>query len=175
MSTVNVAPGARMVFDDAAAQRVIAKIENAAVRATVTELDVYLGVIGDSAHALWYKQVDKKTGLSGQISGGVIAVSDTKIRGIVGTSDTRREKGKPLIVYIRRPGPLSTKRRPVRESEKNALRAAGKRVPKYIEYPNPKASDYGYLATELINKPANAGKRELRKVIRAQIVALYRR
>jgi len=177
MSTTTVAPGARLVFDDAALARVLAKVENAAIRGAFGEVDVYISVVADSAKAQWYKQVDRDTGKSGDISGGVVAVTDTRIRAVIGTSDTRRggKGGKPAIFYIHRPGPLSTKRRLLRESEVIALRAAGKRVPKYVYFPNPKASDGAFLVPELINKPANAGKRALKAAIRAAIIAQYRR
>jgi hypothetical protein len=174
VSTTTVAPGAKLVFDDAALARVLDKIENAVVRATVGELDVYLSVIGDSARVQWYQQVDRKTGKSGDISGGVTTVTETRIRAVIGSSDTRKEKGKSVLFFIRRPGPLSTKRRLARENEKERARQEGRPVPKYITYPNPKASDGAYLVAELINKPANEGKRELRKAIKAQIRANYR-
>jgi hypothetical protein len=177
MSTTTVAPGTRMVFDDAALARVLDKVENAAIRGTFAELDVYLSVIADAARSQWYRQVDRDTGKSGDISGGVVAVSDTKIRGTIGTSDIRRggKGGKPAIFYIHRPGPLSWKRRDVRESERDAYRAAGKPVPRYIYYPNPKRGDGAFLVAELINKPANAGKRELKAAVRRAIIEQYRR
>ena len=177
MSTTTVAPGARLVFDDAALARVLSQVENAAIRGAFTEVDVYLSVVADAARSQWYREVDRDTGKSGDITGGVVSVSPTRIRAAIGTSDTRRDKkkGKPVIFYVHRPGPLSDKRRAPRPNEVDALKAAGKRVPKYIYYPNPKRSDGAYLVVELINKPVNAGKRELKTAIRRAIVAQYRR
>lgn len=176
MSTVTVAPGARMAFDDAALARVLSKVENAVARATFTELDVYLSVIADSARLQWYQQVDRDTGKSGDIEGGVVAVSPTRIRGVIGSTDTRKGKGgKAVIFYVRRPGPLSTKRRAPRQADLDRARAEGKRPPRWVSYPNPKASDGRFLVPELITKPANAGKRLVKQTIKREIVAQFRR
>ena len=177
MSRINVAPGARLVFDDAALARVLDKVQNATIRGVFQELDVFLSVTADAARSQWYREVDRETGRSGDITGGVVSVTDDRIRAAIGTGDTRKDKkhGKPVVFYVHRPGPLSTKRRAPRPSEVEALKAAGKRVPRYIYYPNPKAGDGAFLVTELINKPVNEGKRMLKSAIRAAIIAQYKR
>ena len=127
-------------------------------------------VRGDAA-ARWYGAdgVTRKTGLSGQIR--VVETVDLakgEVRVSVGSADKRTSGGKPVPVYVHRPGRLSEVRVPVSSREwfaaPKSARAnfkAGPNDPKGTSPPylfplNPKAADGKKLIDELLKKPLKA-------------------
>ena len=124
-------------------------------------------VRGDAA-ARWYGAdgVTRKTGLSGQIR--VVETVDLakgEVRVSVGSADKRTSGGKPVPVWVRRPGRLSVVRVPVSAREwfgaPESMRANFKAGPNdppgtsppYLFAPNPKASDGKKPIDELVKKP----------------------
>lgn len=131
----------------------LAEWARAAVDEGERELVQQLVTIGDEeaskARGLWYQQVDRRTGKSGDIQ-SVLVLSDTEARVSVGSTDTRVAGRKPVPLWVHRPGPFSVKHRSATEAE--TTKGKGKRV----TYPNPKASDGKFLVVELIRKPVRA-------------------
>jgi hypothetical protein len=163
----------RMSADFAA---IMERIEGGAQAATVQQTYALVSSVAADAESAWYRQVDRETGKSGNIS------ADWTERGAllsfrIGNSDQRRDKrsGKPILFFIHRPGPFSTKERATTETERQRMREAGQPVLGKRKYPNPKASDGRNLLAELITKPANAMKRNLMQRLGNDIVRAIER
>lgn len=64
--------------------------------------------VASTAFFEWYQQVQERTGKSGKII-ATLEVKQDSVIVKVGSTDTRVAKnGKPVVVYVRRPGALST-------------------------------------------------------------------
>lgn len=131
--------------------------------------------VADSARRAWYGPggVRKVTGKSGDIQVREIVNLDTgDVRVSVGSTDDRISGGKPVPVFVRRPGRLSLVRQPVTREQwfatPKALRANFKSTrndppgtsPPYIFVPNPDASDGKKQLNELVKKPTRKGIRK---------------
>lgn len=158
-------------FDD-----IVRRIEDAVQGATVRETYAMVALVADDAASSWYRQVDKRTGDSGTVR-AAWREKGTRLHFEIGNDDSRKDpkSGKPALFFIHRPGPFSKKRRAATPSEQDAIFKRDGRYAKYVLYPNPKASDGAYLLSELIKKPANAGRRKLTARLARTIVAAIER
>lgn len=183
-------PGARVTIG-AELQRALDQIEDAAVRAVSKAVVREAEAVAVGAEAAWYDHVARRTGRSGRFASGLRVRGDT-ISGVVETLDNRTagKTGKPVVYYVKRPGPLSTVERKLTRDEYAALmkdyRASGK-LPEGFEAaidangrpnavkkraPNPKASDGKPLLPELVTKPGRAAAKRLARTLGAEIAAL---
>lgn len=124
----------------------------------VRRLEAEAEAVAEEARGFWYRQVDKETGLSGDIQ-VVTTVSDTEVRVGIGSTDRRTagKTGKPLPVMVHRPTARSLKRVEVTRADyfKAPERLRHFEDGKfYLDSPNPLASDGKYLLQELVRKPA---------------------
>lgn len=152
-----------------------------------------------AAHARqeWYgpNGVREVTGKSGDIQ-VVTTVSEHEVRVSVGSTDTRRVQtkrrdgrefaGKPVVVYVHRPGPLAMRRVEVtRERWFRALRD-GRRVFRaplegegsddagrgwFLLESDPRANDGKFLLTELVRKPVLAWRKRFPPEITRSLAA----
>lgn len=171
MSTETIRNGEVTLKMNADFARIIGRIEDGAQAATVQQTYALVSLVADDARADWYRQVDKETGASGTVSAGW-QERGTRLSFRIGNSDARKDKksGKPILFYVHRPGPFSTKDRRATETEKQRARDMGQRAPSRVKYPNPKASDGRFLLAELITLPANAMRRKLMQRLGRDIV-----
>jgi hypothetical protein len=118
------------------------------------------------AERQWYQDVHERTGRSGRIDTST-TISPTEVRVTIGSTDTRRAGGKPLPVYIHRPGPFSQKSRRATAAEAAQQLAAGMSPKRawWVRYDNPKAGDGKYLVPELLVRPT----RKRLKIISARL------
>jgi len=114
-----------------------------------------------SASSRWYQQVRRRTGKSGQIVSTLEIRDDSAIVKVGSTDDRIGKGGKPSVVFVRRPGVLSTIERPATDAEYHARRSAGMKPGEayWVRQPNPLASDGGYLLLELVRRPFRTGVR----------------
>lgn len=140
-----------------------------AVEATAIELmERQAQSVAREAEQQWYQQVNKDTGQSGNIT-TVTTVTDKSVRVDVGSLDRRMVGGKPLIVYIHRPAPISIVYESVSPAEfwKTPVSMRGKYPT--IKRPNPKAADGKFLLELLIKKPIRQIKKKLGRELGRQI------
>lgn len=116
------------------------------------------GEVASRAKADWYNQVEKETGLSGQIGvRTVIDVGRGEVRVSVGSTDDRTAKnGKPLVVYVHRPRPDSLIRKKVDHRTYWDTPPQLRSKYPYILTKNPLTSDGKFLVPELLRKPMKA-------------------
>lgn len=128
-----------------------------------------------SASARWYQQVRRRTGKSGHIVSTLDIRENSAVVKVGSTDDRVGKGGKPSVVFVHRPGALSTVERPATDAEYHARRSAGmSRAQAYwikSEQPNPLASDGGYLLLELVRRPFRAAVKSALKDIKKEIVA----
>lgn len=153
-------------------EEVVRRALEAAESAPVKVLRGELDKIAANARAEWYgsRGVERETGLGGDIE-VITTLTDTEIRLSIGSTDDRRAGGKPLPVFIHRPGPLSLVEVEATREEWWAEKKAGKKVGPFpkIYVLNPKAGDGKYLLEELIKKPTRAAARKAIREIRKEI------
>lgn len=171
MSTETIREGEVTLKMSADFRAIIERIAGGAQAETVEQMYAMVSLVAADASADWYRQVDRESGKSGVVLASWEEKGDQLVFKI-GNSDTRLDKrtGKPVLYYIHRPGPLSSRSRKATEAEREADRAAGRRPRVWTQYPNPRASDGKFLMVELIRKPANAGKRKVAERLAARIV-----
>ena len=120
--------------------------------------------VAGNARARWYEQVDRRTGKSGDIRASV-EVDGDRIRLRVGSTDERRAGGKPLVVYVHRPGAYSLVEVKVSAREWHAAPPEQRGRFGFLKKLNPKASDGKYLLQELVNKPMQAALGTIKKEV----------
>lgn len=123
--------------------------------------------VQSSASARWYQQVRERTGKSGRIVSTLDIRENSAVVKVGSTDDRVGKGGKPSVVFVRRPGALSTIERPATDAEYHARRSAGMKAGEayWVRQPNPLASDGGYMLLELVRRPFRAGvKASLSKV-----------
>lgn len=137
--------------------------------------------VRDEAAREWYgpNGVMKRTGKSGEIE--VVERVDLRsgeVTFAVGSTDDRRSGGKPVPVFVRRPGPLSTVKVQVTHeqywaatpAERANYRPIPGRDPKdstgpFLWRPHPKRGDRRALLNELVKKPAKKRIRQLAREV----------
>lgn len=149
----------------------LAKTETAAVR----EMRELAEEVARDAEAQWYQDVEWRTGKSGQMEViERIDLASGEVRFAVGSTDKRRSGGKPVPVYVRRPGRFSLRKVQTTHDGYWATPAAfranyraipgrdrpGQRGP-FIYEPNPNASDGKALLVELVKKPVKKRVKKL--------------
>ncbi|HYF53372.1 MAG TPA: hypothetical protein VEA41_03855 [Salinarimonas sp.] len=153
------------------ARRVLEGAQGAAVRVLEEEAEK----VAAAARGQWYQDVNRRTGLTGQIEVfTTIDAARNEVRVGIGSLDTRKSGGKPRWVMVRRASPTSMIKVEVSVEEywqtPRALRAnfhplpadEKKRRPAdvgtgpYVFKANPKAGDGKSLEVELVRKPAKA-------------------
>ncbi len=140
-------------------EQALASAETAAIRA----LRAHANAVAAEAERDWYgpKGVQRRTGLSGQMAvRESIDLTKGEITFSVGSTDTRRANGKPVPVFVRRPGRTSTVLKVVTTREYFAAPVAmrgpwlpGPPKTPQLFVPNPAASDGKLLISELLRKP----------------------
>jgi len=124
-----------------------------------------------SASSRWYQQVRRRTGKSGHIV-STLDIRENSAIVKVGTTDDRIGKGgKPSVVFVRRPGALSTIERPATDAEYHTRRSAGMKPGEayWVRQPNPLASDGGFLLLELVRRPIRTGVKQSLTAIKKEI------
>ena len=175
MSTSTIRSGEVTLKMSADFRAIMERIAGGAQAETVEQVYAMVSLVAEDATQEWYRQVERETGKSGQVVAAWREVGD-RLDFMVGNSDTRTDgkTGKPLLYYVHRPGPFSTKTRRATEAEQEADRAAGRRPRAFVKYPNPRRSDGKYLVVELIRKPGNQGKRKVSQRLAQRITAAIR-
>lgn len=166
MATTRYKEGAVTVTVTHDLERWLRSVVEASTAGLLDALETPAEKVAADARAVWYQQVDKQSGASGDISVQT-TISPTEVRvSIVSAA--------PYAKYVHRPGPLSTETRRATDAEFAAnLRAGVKRPAAYYKrVVNPKASDGKYLLQELIGKPFRAAIKALPAHAKA---AIYRR
>ena len=176
MSTTVIRNGEVTLKMSADFRGIIEGISGGAQAATVEQVYAMVSLVAADASQEWYRQVERETGKSGDITAGWTEAGD-RLTFSIGHNDSRldKKKGKPILYYVHRPGPLSTKSRKATASEREADIAAGRTPRRYVQYPNPRASDGKYLVVELIRKPANEGKRKVAQRLAGRITEAIKR
>lgn len=148
------------------------------------EIEALIDKVRDDARAVWYDQVDERTGRSRESIEAELRVSPSAITGVVFATQK-------ATYMIRRPGPLSMRstNRMARPEEYAGLmstfRETGRLPPGYIaeriedgrptairrEYVNPKASDGKSMWVENVLKPGRKLIRDKRKQIEKAVQA----
>lgn len=144
---------------------------SAALGGALETMEREADAVAERARARWYQEVEKRTGLSGQVA-RITIISADQVRVSVGSTDTRPAKGgKSAALFVRRPGPLSTTERAATDAEYHKRRSAGMTPSEayWVTIPNPKKADGAYLLVELVRKPMRARKAVLAKALGAAI------
>ena len=130
--------------------------------------------VARDARAHWYGDggVRRVTGQSGDIQvREVVDLQRGEVRVSVGSTDKRVSGGKPVPVFVKRPGRLSVVRQSVTIDQwfaaPKSMRANFKSTrndppgtsPPYLFVPNPNASDGKFQLLEWVRKPVKAGIR----------------
>ena len=135
----------------------------AAGRGIVRVLEGEAEAVASAASSRWYELVDRKTGATGQID-VTTTIGDTEVRVAVGSTDQRRAGGRPVPVFVRQPGPLSTRMVEIGAEEWGRRKQAGLTVGKIIGWapmPRPKrATSPKFLLEMLVRTPMRLRVRE---------------
>jgi hypothetical protein len=140
----------------------ISRTETSLVRAMREELRE----VAAEARAAWYgpRGVTRQTGASGDIVVvETVDIDREELRFSVGSTDDRTSRGKPVPVYVHRPGRLSTVLRECTVAEYFAAPKSMRgpwlpgnpRKPQLFR-PNPKASDGKPILAEFVKRPTKA-------------------
>ena len=133
------------------ARRIVENAQRGAGRVLLQDAEA----VRSEASSLWYQQVRRRTGKSGDIQTS-LEVQEDRVVVKVGSTDTRTGKGgKPAVVYVHRPGALSVTTRPATQAEYHQRRSQGMDAKEayWIPVPNPLAGDGKFLLPELVKTP----------------------
>lgn len=178
MARIKVGTGRVSVEIGPELDRAIRSILNGATTGLEVEVERIVDKVRDDARAVWYDQVDERTGRSRESIEAELRVSPTAITGVVFATQK-------ATYMIRRPGALSLKSTsriadPAQYADvMSTYRETGRLPPGYVatrvedgrptairrEYSNPKASDGKNMWTENVLKPGRKLIRDKRKQI----------
>lgn len=156
--TTRYRDGAVTVTLDGGLEAFVRKAVEASLRVPLSVLEAEAEVVAAEGRGKWYKEVNRRTGRSGDIR-VVTTVSTTEVRVSIGSTDTRLDKrGRAAALFVRAPGPLSQLQRRATKEEYRQARAAGKSHGSalWVSYDNPKRSDGHFLIQTLVRKPGQA-------------------
>lgn len=159
--TTRYTDGAVTVTLDDGLDRFVRGLLSKAERATVAVLEEEGRAVADAARREWYgpNGVTRETGLSGQIV-AVTTIDSARgeVRVSVGSTDTRKagKSGKPVPLFVHRPGLASEELVEVSHAEYWATPNASRRQYPKVLRPNPNAGDGKFLVPELLRKPLRA-------------------
>lgn len=164
-------------------EALIRQAASAATGGALEAMEAAAEEVAADARRQWYGPptgVTRETGQSGEIE-VVTTVNDEEVRVSLGSTDTRRAGGKPLVVYVRRPRRTSMVDEEITAAEYHRLRREGKEAHhlqsgKYVRpVLNPAASDGKFLLAELIRNPMKRRSKQLAAEIGRAIAARTRR